>query len=358
MPNINARSPYFIDVTSATMVSAKIELTIYNAPSSVPASPTYTFTKNRISTLINTISFNISNFLLEFMSFNNISNITNTSNFISSNTSQYCLWQVKRYTSVDGVAWVLVTPTLSGYAFNGYGFYENGYNPTVLNYHLDQGDYNYYADTIVTPLSNITTHGRIRVITDQFSCVAVYTNLLTNVATNVFLTSNSVLDILKVLPVNAQVGNKVEFFIASLLIAKWKFTPICEPKYKPIVIDFVNNHGAYQREYFFKSSNNTFKVESQEYKLMMQSVNYNLIEGQTRIFNNNGNDSIKVNTGWVDETWSSTLKQIMLSEKILINQLPAKLNTKNTELFKSINTKQINYSLEFDFSYDTINAVI
>ena len=358
MPNINARSPYFIDVTSVTMVSAKLELTIYNLPNSLPASPTYTFVKNRISTQINTISFNISNFLLEYMSFNSIANITNTTNFIGSDASQYCLWQVKRYTSVDGITWVLVSPTFTGYAFNGYGFYESGYNPSVSTSHLDKGSYYYYAEPITTPLSNITAYGRIRLITDQFSNAVVYTNLITNVPTNVFLTSNAVLDVLKVLPANAQAGNRVEFFVAGSLVMKWTFTPICEPKYKPIVIDFVNNHGAYQREYFFKASNKTFKVESQEYKLMMKSVNYNLIEGQTRIFNNNGTDSIKVNTGWVDESWGNILKQIMLSEKILINQLPAKLNTKSTELFKSINTKQINYSLEFEFVYDTINSVI
>ena len=48
----------------------------------------------------------------------------------------------------------------------------------------------------------------------------------------------------------------------------------------------------------------------------------------------------------------------MVSEKILINNYPAKLNTKSTELFKNINQKMINYSLEFDFAYNAINNVI
>jgi hypothetical protein len=47
-----------------------------------------------------------------------------------------------------------------------------------------------------------------------------------------------------------------------------------------------------------------------------------------------------------------------LSEKILIDEKPAKLNTKNTELFKSINTHMINYQLEFEFAYDVINSVV
>ena len=51
----------------------------------------------------------------------------------------------------------------------------------------------------------------------------------------------------------------------------------------------------------------------------------------------------------------------MLSERILIldaDYLPVKINTKSTELFKHINTKQINYSLDFEFAYDVINSVI
>jgi len=86
---------------------------------------------------------------------------------------------------------------------------------------------------------------------------------------------------------------------------------------------------------------------------------YNQAKGQRQTFNTNGKSSIKVNTGWVDETWGEVLKQIMLSERILIDTYkPAKINTKSTELFKHINTKQINYSLEFEFTYDVLNSVV
>jgi hypothetical protein len=72
----------------------------------------------------------------------------------------------------------------------------------------------------------------------------------------------------------------------------------------------------------------------------------------------NGKKSIKVNTDWVDESFNLTLKELMLSEKILIDGYPAKLVTKSTELYNNINTKQINYTLDFDFNYNTINDVI
>ena len=87
-------------------------------------------------------------------------------------------------------------------------------------------------------------------------------------------------------------------------------------------------------------------------------TNYNTKQGQRHEFNLNGKKSIKVNTDWVDESFNLTLKELMLSEKILIDGYPAKLVTKSTELYNNINTKQINYTLDFDFNYNTINDVI
>jgi len=76
------------------------------------------------------------------------------------------------------------------------------------------------------------------------------------------------------------------------------------------------------------------------------------------MFNTNGKKSIKVNTDWVTEDYNELLKQLMLSERIIINNYPAKINTKSTELFKSVNTKMINYQIEFEFAYDVINSVV
>jgi len=83
-----------------------------------------------------------------------------------------------------------------------------------------------------------------------------------------------------------------------------------------------------------------------------------LTQGQRNVFNSNGKRTIRVNTDWVDESYSEIIQQMMLSEKILINKKAAKINTKSTELFKSINTKMINYQMEFEYAYDTINSVM
>ncbi len=53
----------------------------------------------------------------------------------------------------------------------------------------------------------------------------------------------------------------------------------------------------------------------------MQSsiTNYSTLEGQRKVFNTTVKKTIKVNTDWVDEDYKDLLKQLMASERILIN---------------------------------------
>jgi hypothetical protein len=252
----------------------------------------------------------------------------------------------------NGTTYAQVGATQTHIAFDGYTYYEDLYNKDLGNYGLDAGNY-YYNPT--------SDAGKIRVTTGA-SFTARYTNLSTAVVTSLAVAS-STFDIPRVRTANVNEGNKVEILNgASAVQATWYFYPLEECKYTPVIIDFVNKYGAWQREFFFKASTDNFNVENTEYNLMQTSqfptTFYSGLEGQRKTFNTNAKKSIKVNTGWVAQTWSEVLKQIMLSERILIDNKPAKINTKSTELFKHINTKQINYSLDFEFAYDVINSVI
>jgi len=144
----------------------------------------------------------------------------------------------------------------------------------------------------------------------------------------------------------------------STLYASWTFTPICEPKYTPVVIDFINKYGAWQREFFFKASKTNIAIESNDYNVMQSSTNYDVLQGQKRSFNTNGMETISVNSGYVNEDFSSNIKQLLMSERILIDNKPAICKTKSLELMKNINNHLINYNLEFEFAYNSINNVI
>ena len=77
---------------------------------------------------------------------------------------------------------------------------------------------------------------------------------------------------------------------------------------------------------------------------------YNAQENLVTTFNTNGNESIKCNTGWVADDFKDNIKQILLSDRILINNRPATITTKQVDLQKNINNKLINYALDFNFS--------
>ena len=153
--------------------------------------------------------------------------------------------------------------------------------------------------------------------------------------------------------------NKLSILSSSdVILATWDFTPICEPKYTPVVIDFINKYGAWQREFFFKASKTNISIESNDYNVMQSSSNYDVLQGQKRSFNTNGMETISVNSGYVNEDFSSNIKQLLMSERILIDNKPAVCKTKSLELMKNINNHMINYSLEFEFAYNSINNVI
>ena len=91
---------------------------------------------------------------------------------------------------------------------------------------------------------------------------------------------------------------------------------------------------------------------------MQSSTNYDVLQGQKRSFNTNGMETISVNSGYVNEDFSSNIKQLLMSERILIDNKPAICKTKSLELMKNINNHLINYNLEFEFAYNSINNVI
>ena len=344
MANIFARSPYLIRIAESGQNGSKVEL--FLSATTFSGSPQYTLSKlipasNDVETL-----YDISPYIREYISFTTPSEPTTS---LTNPTNERVNVRVKRYKLV-GSTYTLLN-TVDYIAFDGYTYYETGYNYDLGDYGLEEGNY-YYWETDGYA-------GQIRAITGA-SFTAKYTSFHPTPTVTSIAISSGTYDIARVLSANLSVGNKVEILNSSLAVQKtYYFYPQDECKYTPVRLDFVNRYGAWQTEYFFKASNDTFSVENTEYNLLQtDSYNYNVYEGQRKVFNANAKKSIKVNTGWVNETWKEVLKQIMLSERILIDNKPAKINSKSTELFKHINTKQINYSLEFEFAFDVINSVI
>jgi hypothetical protein len=357
--SIFARSPYIVEISETGQDGSKLEVFIWNGTGSAPATPTYTLSKlipasNNVKTY-----YNVSPYIREYITWNTRQEVYNT--FTATDTSQWCNVQLKRY-KLDSGTYTLLS-TNSYVAYDGFGWYEQGYNytPTYDILH-DEGTFFYYYDGTNPSTNSSRRAGHIMVKT-LTTYKAKYTNLVTAATFTQNLTNNSILDVPRVYENYYSAGNKLEIIINILGsdVTVWTgyFKPFELCRYTPVLCDFVNRYGCWQRTYFFAASNDIFSIENTEYNLMQSTFpNYNTLEGQRKVFNTTAKRSIKVNTDWVTESYNDLLEQLMTSERILLNSLPAKINTKQTELFKNINQKMINYTLEFDFAFNAINNVI
>ena len=86
-------------------------------------------------------------------------------------------------------------------------------------------------------------------------------------------------------------------------------------------------------------------------------MNYNPYDGQTQTFNINGSEKITLHTGYVPESYSQSIKELLLSEKVLLDNVPVKVNTKSFESKTKLKANNISYEIEFQYAFDLINNV-
>ncbi len=356
--SIFARSPYIVEISETGQEGSKVQLFIWNGTGSAPANPQYTLDKlipasNNVKTY-----YNISPYIREYITWNTRQTPYNT--FSASQTTQWCNVKIKKF-KLDAGTYTQVGSDINLKAFDGFGYYEQGYNPS-LTYDIlhDEGTFTYAYDAAINYGTNSNYYGGFIMVQTGTSYKAKYTNLISGATFTQTLTNDSLRDVLRVYPSYVAAGNKLEILdSANAVLWTGTFKPNLNCRYTPVVCDFVNKYGCWQRTWFYAASNDTLSVENTNYNLMQSTfANYNTLEGQTKSFNTNGKKSLKVNTDWVDESYNDLLKQLMLSERIVLNNYPASLKTQSTELFKNINQKTINYTLEFEFNYNAINNVI
>jgi len=355
---LNVRSPYFIEVAETGQIGSKVEIFIYNYPNSLPASPNYTLTKSIPSTTqIGTI-YNISPFIKEY--------IDNVAPEDSTNLN-WAKVRIKRYKETAIGVYTLLDTT-DHFAVNGYTNYTNGANYTYSNNYINPlidstKEVQYYLSyTIpyVSTLISTTTLDKVDI---------VYTDLRgRNITTTNFITTGgSTVSNLYKIPLtttNTKYSNgnytAIKYYLNGVNTLTYNFTvtPICEPKYTPVVCSFINRFGGWQFLTFFKAQTNNISVKGTNYRIYQDSISYDVSKGQSKSFNINGNQNIKLNTGWVPESYSDIIQDLLLSECVLLDGKPVEVKTQSTDLKTSLKDKNINYEIEFTYSFDLINNVV
>ena len=135
-----------------------------------------------------------------------------------------------------------------------------------------------------------------------------------------------------------------------------------ECKYEPKEVHFLNRYGVEETFWFFKKNVKSITVEKETYRPNIASSYANgVLSHQYQDYNVNGREKIVLNTGFVNESFSENIKQLMLSEKVWVYdngiKRPINVSTSEMELRTHVNDKLINYTVEFEFSNEIINNV-
>lgn len=348
---IFARSPFIIDIDGTGGTTTTLELYIWNGTGSAPTTPTYSISKNVASASLPMTYYNISPYIQEFISHLETDYLT-SDGYVSAPTNEWCNVEVQLYVDRDNIENRLYK------AFNGYGYYGEGTNPQLSPVLMSQNTTYYYHKDIYTYLP-----GNITVDVGSSPYAVIYYDTDT---TNVIWEATGPLPANTVSNIAATFGDldnykniSVEIDMEGAGSTYLYFRAIEECKYEPVIVDFVNKFGAWQRMFLFKASYNSIETTQDEFNYLQSDlVDYDVLEGQRRQFNTNGKETIKANSGWVAEDFKVQIQELVLSERILVNNKPAKTRTKSLDLVKHVNQKMINYTLEFEFNYDTINSVI
>ena len=151
-----------------------------------------------------------------------------------------------------------------------------------------------------------------------------------------------------------------------------RYEILCEPKYNVVDCVFINKWGCWDSFSFLKKSTQKLSTKDQTYQRSVGFVSdngvdppfydYSVDKAQKITYNKNGSKSITVNTGLVAESFNLLLEEMMLSETILLIidgvTTPCNLNSKDIVFKTSVNDKLIEYTLDFEYAYNEIQAAI
>jgi len=163
-------------------------------------------------------------------------------------------------------------------------------------------------------------------------------------------------------PINHSEGDYYDVILyntGSAEIARVRYTLICEPKYTPYQVSFINRYGVADFITFFKVSTEQGSFTNESYKKSIYQDGFTSPStqvGQYQDFNTNSRNTITMNTGWVEQDYADVVEDILMSESVAIllngTWMAANPQRGSVDYQKEVNQKMINYTLSFDVAFN------
>ena len=369
MSKINARSPYYVSLTATNLTQVDMELYVYTGTQTTDRTNLFTLTSFAIS---NVVTFEVSEIVRDY--------ILNTfdGDYATAN-----VWVDYRTTSyIQGSAQTPSAYTqLTG--FDSYGFFEDGANPqndsgllqsNTKVVKLDDAPATIPVYTEITNRVSYELNGELiytKAITDSNESdeqIEYVSNTIngSDVFEDRVIQDGGTFEGSSCLE---QFANEFTLFDFDTIyidtddgVIKLTVDNIEECKYDPYKITFVNKFGALQDLWFFKRTNETLSTKTEKFKRnIVVGGSYDTSRHQQKILTKNGSEKLTLNTGFYPEEYNEVFKQMQLSEDcwIEINSQTLPINVSSSSLnYKThLNDKLINYTIEIDFAFDTINNI-
>jgi hypothetical protein len=359
--DILVRSPYFIGLGDAAsplgnINGCNLDMYVYKGDFLLdrPTLPTYQL--NTLSTSINeTIYFDLSDMIKDYLE----PVYADDGLPISE-----CVWvDVFPTVNYNGTDYAL-SPEYHR-AFIGYGYFEDGVNPLLIDYNPTAAP-NDYKEILNESPSIILPTG------EDFE-IAVDSNLIDTV--EYFDSSDVSLKIDTITGSDASLSQIIystspDAVITSYVVvtnldtstSQISVTYQDECLYTPYRLTFINRNGVYERLWFFKNSEKKASYEKDEFRRnTMSAGNYNLVDHQQKNLFKKSKETLKINSGFYSEDFNDVFNQLMLSESVWINynsrELPVNIKDSSFTFKSRFNEKIINHTLELEFAFDKVNSV-
>lgn len=326
----NVRSPRYYEITGTGSKTLNLKIWTGNV-TPAPGTNTYTLTKDAVG---GQAVFEISELVRDYIE--------------QDFTGSYSCAAV----------WVKINSDSAIPAFDGYGYYDEGKNPSLSARALISNT------TIWVPPS-----GTVR--------IPVYTSAATAAVSSVkYYSGGSLVESDSITPSgfsNAQISypdttqeiDEVRVYYSSdTAYDSYAVKYMDCSKYDTYKLTFVNKFGALQDLYFLGKSTNSISIQKDSYKsnvLDIASQSYSSTDHQYRDFDVKGRQSTTINTGYVSEDYNEPIKQLLLSEKVWMtigsDVIPVNVKTNSLVMQTSLNDKLVNYTIDVDFAHDTIQNV-
>jgi hypothetical protein len=376
MAIINVRSPKYVSIDDSSLAYAILRLSIWTGASSPTPAPTYIIRKSGTQIIF----FEIAELIRDYLD-----------TTFDGNYSGQAVWVSTTLLAYDSDDNEVADDGESFVAFDGYNYFEESRgisipNPIMITnrklFVLEDNTFRVPIYTATSPtvtflkdneIVGTTTFTSSNQSSEQIKYVSIYgddtnwdsfkervledggTDYEPNKCLEAYFNDYSIGAVDKIIVSDS---DGVQTINVSILE---------ECKYEPKKVTFVNKYGALQDMYFFKKSVEKMNVKKESYKSNILDSNYvyNSSNHVYRDFNVVGKESVTLSSGFLSEEYNEVFKQMMLSEKVWVTNitengeqvLPINVKTSNITYKTSLNDKLVEYTFDFDKSFNVINDI-